>query len=241
MLRLFRTLARGAAARAEEDLFDRNALLILDQQVRETRAALERSRQALAASVAGDRAEERRLADVEARAAGLETRAVAALQAGRDDLAAEAAEAIAELEAERDAIRTARSRFAAELARIRATVADATRRQAELERGRRLAAAAEAARRLRVSPVPQDRATLQGRATLQDRATLKEAEATLARLRSLQAEADDTEAALREAEPGADIAERMERAGFGPSARPAPSAILDRLRARAEAPREPTA
>lgn len=235
MLRLFRTLARGAAARAEEDLFDRNALLILDQQVRETRAALERSRQALAASVAGDRAEERRLADVEARAADLETRAVAALQAGRDDLAAEAAEAIAELEAERDAIRTARSRFAAELARIRATVADATRRQAELERGRRLAAAAEAARRLRVSPAPQDRATLQSRATL------KEAEATLARLRSLQAEADDTEAALREAEPGADIAERMERAGFGPSARPAPSAILDRLRARAEAPRQPTA
>jgi phage shock protein A len=235
MLRLFRTLARGAAARAEEDLFDRNALLILDQQVRETRAALERSRQALAASVAGDRAEERRLADVEARAADLETRAVAALQAGRDDLAAEAAEAIAELEAERDAIRTARSRFAAELARIRATVADATRRQAELERGRRLAAAAEAARRLRVSPAPQDRTTLQ------DRATLKEAEATLARLRSLQAEADDTEAALREAEPGADIAERMERAGFGPSARPAPSAILDRLRARADALRQPTA
>ncbi|KQP42718.1 hypothetical protein ASF49_02460 [Methylobacterium sp. Leaf104] len=229
MLRLFRTLARGAAARAEEDLFDRNALLILDQQIRETRAALERSRQALAASVAGDRTEERRLAEVEARAADLETRAVAALQSGRDDLAAEAAEAIAELEAERDAIRTARTRFAAELARIRAKVADATRRQAELERGRRLAAAAETARRLRVSPDPQDRATL------------KEAEATLARLRSLQAEADDTEEALREAEPGADIAERMERAGFGPSARPAPSAILDRLRARADASRQPAA
>ena len=32
------------------------------------------------------------------------------------------------------------------------------------------------------------------------------------------AEADDTEAALREAEPGADIAERMARAGFGPIA-----------------------
>jgi phage shock protein A len=228
MLRLFRTLARGAAARAEEDLFDRNALLILDQQIRETRAALERSRQALAASVAGDRAEERRLAEVETRAADLETRAVAALQSGRDDLAAEAAEAIAELEAERDAIRTARGRFAAELARIRAKVADATRRQAELERGRRLAAAAETARRLRVCAAPEDRATL------------KEAEATLARLRSLQAEADDTEAALREAEPGLDIAERMERAGFGPSTRPAPSAILDRLRARAEAPRQPT-
>lgn len=229
MLRLFRTLARGAAAKAEEDLFDRNALLILDQQIRETRAALERSRQALAASVAGDRAEERRLGEVEARSADLETRAVAALQAGREDLAAEAAEAIAALEAECDAIRSARARFATEVARIRAVVADATRRQAELERGRRIAAAAETARRLRVSPVTRDRATL------------KEAEATLTRLRALQTEADDTEEALREAEPGADLAERLEREGFGPSTRPAPSAVLSRLRAQAEAARRPTA
>ena len=225
MLNLFRTLARGAAARAEEDLFDRNALLILDQQIRETRAALERSRQALAASVAGDKAEARRLAEVEGRAADLEARAVAAIQGGRDDLAGDAAEAIAELEAERDAIRAARTRFAAEVARIRAVVADATRRQAELERGRRIAAAAEMAWRLRVSPAPRDRATL------------KEAEATLARLRALQAEADDTEAALEEARPGADIAERLEREGFGPNTRPTPSAVLDRLRARADAAR----
>lgn len=225
MLNLFRTLARGAAARAEEDLFDRNALLILDQQIRETRAALERSRQALAASVAGDKAEARRLAEVEGRAADLEARAVAALQGGRDDLAGDAAEAIAELEAERDAIRATRTRFAAEVARIRAVVADATRRQGELERGRRIAAAAEMARRLRVSPAPQDRATL------------KEAESTLARLRALQAEADDTEAALEEARPGTDIAERLEREGFGPNTRPTPSAVLDRLRARADAAR----
>ena len=225
MLNLFRTLARGAAARAEEDLFDRNALLILDQQIRETRAALERSRQALAASVAGDKAEARRLAEVEGRAADLEARAVAAIQGGRDDLAGDAAEAIAELEAERDAIRAARTRFAAEVARIRAVVADATRRQAELERGRRIAAAAEMARRLRVSPAPRDRATL------------KEAEATLARLRALQAEAGDTEAGLEEARPEADIAERLEREGFGPNTRPTPSAVLDRLRARADAAR----
>lgn len=225
MLRLFRTLARGAAAKAEEDLFDRNALLILDQQIRETRAALERSRQTLAASMAGDRAEERRLAAAETRAADLETRAVAALHAGRDDLAGEAAEAIAELESERDAIRAARTRFAVEMARIRAVVADATRRQAELERGRRLAAAAETARRLRVASAPQDRATL------------TEAEATLTRLRTLQAEAEDTEAALRAVEPGIDVAARMERAGFGPSTRPSSSAILDRLRSRAEAAR----
>ncbi|HEX8418015.1 MAG TPA: PspA/IM30 family protein, partial [Methylobacterium sp.] len=134
MLKLLRILARGSAARAQEDLFDRHALLVLDQQIRETRAALERGRQALAVAVAGDRAEGRRLAEVEARAEDLEARAVTALAAGREDLAAEAAEALAELEAERDAIRAARGRFGAEVGRIRGIVADAGRRQAELER-----------------------------------------------------------------------------------------------------------
>ena len=222
MLKIFRILARGAAAQAEEDLFDRNALLILDQQIRETRAALERSRLTLGRAIAGDKNEARRQVEVEARAKDLEERAVAALAAGREDLAREAAEAIAELEAERDAIRTARARFATEIARIRAILADATRRQAELERGRRVAAASEAVRRLRRDDFPGDRATL------------REAEATLARLRTLQAEAAETEAALDEAdEPGRDIADKLESEGFGRRTRPTASEVMERLRRQA--------
>lgn len=223
MFKLFRILARGAAARADEEFLDRHALLILDQQVRETRAALERSRRALAAAVAADQAEGRKLAEIEARATDLETRAVAALSGNREDLAREASQAIADLETERDAIRTARSRYAAEVARIRTVVADATRRQAELERGRRTAAAAEAVRRMRVNPGPGEQATL------------SEAEATLKRLRELQQEAAETEAALAEAEPGADIAERLEREGFGPRSGTSADTVLDRLRRRADA------
>ncbi|UMY17412.1 hypothetical protein MMB17_22780 [Methylobacterium organophilum] len=45
---------------------------------------------------------------------------------------------MAELEAERDALRAARARFAAEIAGIGAHVADASKRQGELERGRRV-------------------------------------------------------------------------------------------------------
>lgn len=223
MMKLFRLLARGAAARAEEEMYDRHALLVLDQQVRETRASLERSRQALAAAIAADRAEARKLDEIEARAADLETRAVAALTGGREDLAREAAEAIAEIEAERDAIREARTRFEREVARIRSVVADANRRQAELERGRRIAAAAETARRMRVNPGPDERATL------------AEAEATLSRLRALQATAADTEAALAETETGHDIAERLEREGFGPRRRPNADSVLERLRGKAAA------
>lgn len=228
MFKLFETLLRGQAARAAEEIFDRNALLILDQQIRETRAALERGRQALAVAVAGDRAEARRLEEAEARIAALETQAVSALRGARADLAGEAAAAIADLEAERDALQAARARFAAEIGRIRARVADATRRQAELERGRRVAAAQEAVRRLGAG------------AARQDAATLREAEATLARLRALQTEAADTEAALAEAEPGRDIGARLEQAGFGPApgsaGTPSGGAVLERLRRRAAEP-----
>ncbi|GLS56452.1 hypothetical protein GCM10007886_46370 [Methylobacterium gregans] len=232
MFKLFETLLRGQAARAAEEIFDRNALLILDQQIRETRAGLERGRQALAVAVAGDRAEARRLEEAEARIVALEAQAVSALRGGREDLAGEAAAAIADLEAERDALKAARARFAAEIGRIRARVADATRRQAELERGRRVAPAQEAVRRLGAG------------APRQDAATLREAEATLARLRALQAEAADAEAALAEAEPGRDIGARLERAGFGPaggraggaSGTPTGGAVLERLRRRAAEP-----
>lgn len=69
---------------------------------------------------------------------------------------------------------------------------------------------------------------------------MREAEATLARLRALQAEAADTEAALAEAEPGRDIGARLERAGFGPaegsSGTPTGGAVLERLRRRAAEP-----
>ncbi len=220
MLKLFDLLARGHLARATEDLRDRNALLILDQQIRETRAALERSRRALALAIAGDQAEARRSAEIEGRAADLEARAVAALTAGRDDLAGEAAAAIAELEAERRAIDAARMRFSAEVARIRGTVADATRRQAALERGRRVAGATEAVRRLSAQ---------RGRG---DTTTLREAETTLARLRTLQSEAIDTEAALADLD-GTDIADRLEREGFGPRTHPTGGDVLERLRREA--------
>ena len=220
MLKLLQILARGNAARATEDLYDRNALLILDQQIRETRAALERSRRALALAIAGDQSEALRHAEIDARSTDLETRVIAALSGGRDDLAGEAADVLAELEAERGAIEAARARFAAEIARLRGTVSDATRRQAELERGRRVAGAAEAARRLSART---------GRC---DTATLSEAEATLARLRRLQAEADDTEAALADLD-GADIAARLEREGFGARGRPTGGDVLERLRRKA--------
>jgi phage shock protein A len=229
MFKTMLTLMRGAAARAEEEVTDRSALLILDQQIRDAAAGIERSKRALAVAIAQDEAEGKRLETTLKRIADLEERASAALAARRDDLAGEAAEAIALMEADRDAIREARSAFATDIGQLKSTVAGAGHRLAELERGRRIALAAESVRRLKAS----------GSAGTAGSAALAEAEATLKRLRQRQAEDAATAAAYDTLDPGSNplkTASRLEAAGFGRRTRPSAADVLARLREKSSPP-----
>ncbi len=90
---MFKTLfllIRGSAASAAEEIADRNALLILDQQMREAGSAIERSKRALALAIAQDGTEAKRLDAAIVRIADLEVRIKAALEAGNRDLRARA-------------------------------------------------------------------------------------------------------------------------------------------------------
>ena len=107
MFKTVLTIFRGSVAAAEEELQDRTALVVLDQQMRDAAAAVDRSKRTLALAIAGDQQEGRLLEATNARIADLEVRASAVLEGGRDDLAREAAQAIANLEAERDAAKPA--------------------------------------------------------------------------------------------------------------------------------------
>jgi phage shock protein A len=227
MLKTLITLVRGRTVAIAEEVADQNALLILDQQMRDATGALERAKRALAVAIAQDSQEGQRLDATRARIEDLETRAVAAIEGGRDDLANEAAEAIATLEAERDASATARALFAAEIAKLRGHVLQQQMRFSQLERGRRIARAAEAvrmARRGRVEAAP----IFEG--------TLVEAEATLIRLRERQGEADAAETAfdaLDAATGPIAVAEKLSAEGFGPRLKPNAADVLARLRQRA--------
>src|SRR3954447_12638650 len=138
MFKTVLTLFRGGVAVAGEELEDRTALVILDQQMRDAASAVERSKRTLALAIAQDQQEARRLDTTNARIADLEVRATAALDGGREDLAREAAQQIAGLEADRDACMTARTLFAQEITRLKRHVANAEARLTELDRGRRL-------------------------------------------------------------------------------------------------------
>src|SRR5258705_13984788 len=113
MFKTVLTLFRGSVAAAGEELEGRNALLILDQQMRDAASALDRAKRTLALAIAQDQQEGRRLDATNARIADLEIRATAALDACREDLAREAPQHIAALEADPDAPMTARPLFAA--------------------------------------------------------------------------------------------------------------------------------
>jgi phage shock protein A len=221
------TLVRGRVVAIGEEVADQNALAILDQQMRDAARAFDRAKKALAIAIAQESQEGQRQDATRARIEDLERRAVAAIAAERDDLAAEAAEAIATLEAERDASLTARALFAAEIAKLRSHVLQQQMRLSQLERGRRIARAGEAvrvARRGRIEAAPIFKGTL------------AEAVATLARLREHQVEADAAEAAfdaLDAATGPIAVAEKLSAEGFGPRLKPNAADVLTRLRQRA--------
>lgn len=225
MFKTILTLFRGAAAAADEEIVDRHAMEILDQQIRDARFALEQGRRALAVATAQDKAEGRRLGETRRRITDLDNRAIEALRGGREDLAAEAAAAIAILENDAAAIAAAQAKFAGEAVRLRDKLAAAERRFVEIERGRRLAAATETVGKLK-----------SGFAAAAPGTALAEAEQTLIRLRNRQLHDDDVEAELVALDAQArsvDVAEKLEAEGFGPSTRITAKDVLERLRAQA--------
>ena len=227
MFKTLITLVRGRTFTIAEEVADQHALVILDQQMRDATGALDRAKKALAIAIAQEDQEGQRLDATRAGIDDLEARAVAAIDAGRNDLAAEAAEAIATLEAERDASATARTLFAAEIARLKSHVLQQRVRFSQLERGRRIARAAEAVRIAR-------RGRIEGAPIFEG--TLAEAEATLSRLRERQSEADAAEAAfdaLDAATGPIAVAEKLSAEGFGPRLKPSAADVLARLRQRA--------
>ncbi len=230
MFKTVLTIFRGSVAAAGEELEDRTALLILDQQMRDAAAAVDRSKRTLALAIAGDQAEGRRLEATNARIADLEVRATAALEGGREDLAREAAQAIANLEADRDSAMTARALFASEITRLKRHVANAEARITELDRGRRLARASEAVRSLRRTGIEAARPY---------ESTLPEAEATLKRLRERQMDAQAADEALLEIDAASGplaTAEKLAEQGFGPRMKSTADDVLARLKARRTQP-----
>lgn len=224
MLKIVTTLLRGAASDAEEALFDANAIRVLEQQLRDAAGSLEHARRELACAMAHQASEERAVAALEARIGSLEAAARDALDAAREDLATEVATVIAATEDERALRKASVEKFAADVRRLKQLSEDGRLRLADLRRGLEMARAQEALRRAGAS----------GRRALSvGTGALREAEATLVRIRDVQAREEDIAAALDELdsrESGRDLTDRLAAAGFGSVKKTNPADVLARLK-----------
>ncbi|MBA1144027.1 PspA/IM30 family protein [Mesorhizobium neociceri] len=220
MLKQFFALVRGRSYEAAETVVDRNALVILRQQIRDCADAIAAARRAVAIAIAQNEQEVSQFKKLVVRIDDLEKRTIAAIEQGQNELAREAAETIAMLEAERDASSEAQKSFSTEIERLKRIIRVSEMRLRELQRGQRIVAAVDSTQRLRES------------APGSSLSALKDAEETLLRLRTRQKQIDATAAAMAEMEQSGDpaaVSEKLAAAGCGAPLRSSADAVLERL------------
>ncbi|ESZ03344.1 MULTISPECIES: PspA/IM30 family protein [unclassified Mesorhizobium] len=220
MLKQFFALVRGRSYEAAETVVDRNALVILRQQIRDCADAIAAARRAVAIATAQNEQEVVQFKKLVVRIDDLEKRTIAAIEQGQNELAREAAETIAMLEAERDASSEAQKSFGTEIERLKRIIRVSEMRLRELQRGQRIVAAVDSTQRLRES------------APGSSLSALRDAEETLLRLRTRQKQIDATAAAMAEMEQSGDpaaVSEKLAAAGCGAPLRSSADAVLERL------------
>jgi phage shock protein A len=220
MLKQLFALVRGHSHEAAQVIVDRSALVILRQQIRDCADAIAAARRAIAVAIAQNDQEIQQYRKLVVRIQDLEDRTVIALEQGQNELAREAAETIALMEAERSASDDAQKSFGTEIERLKRIVRGSEMRLRELQRGQRIAAAADRTHRLRET------------ASGSNLSALKDAEETLSRLRMRQRQMDAAASAMDEMEQSGDpaaMSEKLAAAGCGAPLSTSADAVLERL------------
>lgn len=225
MFGTLKTLMQGTNARAEERVRAAYAIELIDQKIRESADGLRLAKATLASLIQRQRAEDRQITALTARAADLMQRATDALTAGREDLATEAAEAIAVMENELTLRRDTHGRLEARVMRMQTSVETATRRLIDLRQG------AIAARAVR------DEQALQARlhSTLSGPSPMAEAEDLIVSVLGRDDPFEHSEI-LAEIDRGLSretIAEKLADQGFGRALKSTTADVLARLKAQA--------
>ena len=220
MFGTLKTLMQGTNARTEERVRAAYAMELIDQKIRESADGLRLAKATLASLIQRQRAEERQIAALDARAADLMQRARDALAAGRDDLAAEA---IAVMENELTLRRDTHARLEARVIKMQNSVETATRRLIDPRQG------AIAARAVR----DEQALAVRMHSTLSGPSPMAEAEDLIAAVLGRDDPYEQSEI-LAEIDRGLNregIAEKLADQGFGRALKSTTADVLARLKA----------
>jgi phage shock protein A len=227
MFKTIATIFLGRAGRAEEAIIDANAALMLEQKIREAEAGHDAAKRGLAALIARSKTERKALEGIETRIADLTERTRAALDAGKETLAADAAKLVADLENERAVRRRTLAGADEKADRMRLAIEKTQRQLIDLRQGLITARAIEAERKA-VKSLKGD---------LSANAAIREGEEVLKRLLSSTDPIDEIEA-LEEIDAqlaGDDVVDRLTEAGFGKPEKLRAEDILERIKSDAGA------
>ena len=224
MLGTFKTWITGANARAEEQVRDVYAIELIDQKIREAEGSVKAAKATLASLIQRQRSEERQKGALEARIADMTILATEALDADREDLAAEAASAIAQMENELKIRNETVDRLDQKVILLRPSLEPGTRRIIDLKQG------GIQARAVRREQQMQTRIN----STIGSTSSVEEAEDLIA---SALGRDDPFEQSQILDEIDNDlghgsVADRMAASGFGPSTRTTDDDVLARLKSK---------
>ncbi|WP_299284239.1 PspA/IM30 family protein [uncultured Tateyamaria sp.] len=221
MLSTFRTLFAGANARAEDRVRDVYAIELIDQKIRETEGQVHAAKATLASLIQRRRSEQKLLDMLRTRIATLTERAQAAIAAGREELAHEAASAVAEMENESLVRQGTIDRLDTQTTRLRSSVERGHRKVIDLKQG------ALQARAMRREQSMQS----QLHTTVQGQSAADEAQELIDRVVGKDDPLEQSQI-LADINAGLDhtgLEDRMAEAGFGPSTKVTARDVLDRL------------
>lgn len=217
------TALRGGANEVGESIVDQQALRILDQEIRDADGALANAKRELVTIMAKHKLSSERVAEYNTKIADLETKAVAALQANREDLALEVAEAISGLTTSLDAEQKQAAEFGTYAEKMRKDISKAEARIKSLRQQVDMAKARESVQKAQVS------------ASIASGGANGKLETAVGTLNRLQAKQDQRAAELEaheelsEAANGNDLDRRLREANIIPDQGSA-NAILERLK-----------
>jgi len=217
------TALRGGANEVGESIVDQQALRILDQEIRDADSALANAKRELVTIMAKHKLSTDRVSEYNAKIKDLESKALAAIQANREDLALEVAEAISTVTNDLDVEQKQAAEFGTYAENMRKDISKAESRIKSLRQQVDMAKARESVQKAQVSA-----SIASGGAN----GKLETAVGTLNRLqakqqqRAAELQAQDE---LTDASTGNDLERKLREAGITPNEGSA-NAILERLK-----------
>ncbi len=220
MFNTLNTLLKGSQARANDRMRDHFAIDLIDQKIREADGSLKAAKATLASLILRHRSESKQIEALDKRIINLTSRAKAALDDDREDMATEAAIAIAQMENESTLRCETANRLEAKITRLRHSVEAAHRRIIDLKQSAVAAKAVQAEQKMQARLAP-------GTET-----SFEEAEELIARVMGRDDPFEqgevlrDINAALKHE----DIGDKLADEGYGPTTKSTAADVLARLK-----------